>query len=87
MAFLTGVLEVKSTWLAAGKEAATRETLSVNSFKTSYVTMLNYYKQSRKIQLFGGGLTLAEFDDASGNIYAGHLGSFWAPPLLCIPYY
>ncbi len=62
------------------ERATTGPTITINDFKTSYSTMLKYYKQQRKIQIFGGGLVLAEFDDGTGNIYAGHLGSFWAPP-------
>ena len=56
---------------------------TIETFKISYQQMIERYSGGlRDIQLFGGGLVLSEFDDDHGtnNVYAGHLGSFWAPP-------
>ncbi|UCG54973.1 MAG: hypothetical protein JSV32_01795, partial [Dehalococcoidia bacterium] len=60
------------------KQAATTPT--INDFKTSYSTMLARYNETKRYQLFSGGLVLAEFDGEDNEVYAGHLGNFWAPP-------
>ncbi len=58
---------------------------TIETFKTPYSTLISFFNTGvkssvKRIQLFGGGLVLGEFDDANDKIYAGHLGSFWAPP-------
>ena len=73
-----GVGIIRSPKEIVVERAATVPT--INDFKTSYNTMLSRYLDSKRIQLFGGGLTLAEFDDANNKVYAGHLGNFWSPP-------
>ncbi len=52
---------------------------TVESFRTSFSTLLSNLGATKRIQLFGGGLVLSEFDN-NNAVYAGHLGSFWAPP-------
>jgi hypothetical protein len=54
--------------------------ITINDFKVPLSTMLSRYGKTKHVQLFGGSMVLAEFDDANNNLYAGHLGGFWAPP-------
>jgi len=48
------------------------------TFMTSYSNIKNYFGNTHRILSFSGTTYISEFDDNSG-VYAGHLGSFWAP--------
>ena len=57
------------------------QNLDINYFKTDYQTMKRVLNgETKRIGSFSGNISIAEFDDKNGKVYAGHIGSFWSPP-------
>jgi hypothetical protein len=55
----------------------------VGYYARSYKALLKSLRSQNQIQIFSGDSVLAEHDytsDRKSYIFAGHLGSFWAPP-------
>jgi len=80
--FIVAGLNKRKTFLPKAEVPVTQfsSAPTVNDFAFSYKEMLQEYGSINNIQVFSGGTVLKEFNDGSGNVYAGHLGSFWAPP-------
>lgn len=79
--FLTGIVFFLKTFFPSpllAQSCPPNNCLDINAFATSYSYLKDYFLLTARILNFSGTTFISEFDDNNG-IYAGHLGSFWAP--------